>query len=165
MWVASNYFFSLTASALAPVLEDIYFDSNGVLFRNGVAIVDQHGSIIRRPIAERPLPVFRPTFVDPETSSGDRSKRPSNRAAAVPLIQEVQSHPALRVSAVDSSGDAQMRPASETRGRLTGDPLGLLRLPACITKRTYPLFLFLTTLLVPINPLRCWGVSASSPRF
>ncbi|PLW21182.1 hypothetical protein PCASD_18797 [Puccinia coronata f. sp. avenae] len=58
---------SLTAAALAPVLEDIYFDSNGVLFRNGVAIVDQHGSIIRRPIAERPLPVFRPTFVDPET--------------------------------------------------------------------------------------------------
>jgi hypothetical protein len=59
---------SLTAAALAPVLEDIYFDSNGVLFRNGIAIVDQHGSIIRRPIAERPLPVFRPTFVDPETS-------------------------------------------------------------------------------------------------
>ncbi|PLW50512.1 hypothetical protein PCASD_01416 [Puccinia coronata f. sp. avenae] len=58
---------SLTAAALAPVLEEIYFDSNGVLFRNGIAIVDQHGSIIRRPIAERPLPVFRPTFVDPET--------------------------------------------------------------------------------------------------
>ncbi|PLW52857.1 hypothetical protein PCANC_08712 [Puccinia coronata f. sp. avenae] len=43
---------SLTAAALAPVLEDIYFDSNGVLLRNGIAIVDQHGSIICFPIAE-----------------------------------------------------------------------------------------------------------------
>ncbi|PLW06986.1 hypothetical protein PCASD_25788 [Puccinia coronata f. sp. avenae] len=151
---------SLTAAALAPVLEDIYFDSNGVLFRNGVAIVDQHGSIIRRPIAERPLPVFRPTFVDPETSVlrtnraviGQHAHRIAppffdplpafiesrSDAAAVPtyprgpvppglesLVEHLHHNgpaPATNNSAVDSSGDAQMRPASETRGRLTGDP-------------------------------------------
>ncbi|PLW35777.1 hypothetical protein PCANC_25100 [Puccinia coronata f. sp. avenae] len=151
---------SLTAAALAPVLEDIYFDSNGVLFRNGLAIVDQHGSIIRRPIAERPLPVFRPTFVDPETlvlrtnravigQNAHRiappffdplpafiESRPD--AAAVPVyprgpvppgLESLVEHlhhngqaPAANNSAVDSSGDAQMRPALETRGRLTGDP-------------------------------------------
>ncbi|PLW28086.1 hypothetical protein PCANC_20780 [Puccinia coronata f. sp. avenae] len=151
---------SLTAAALAPVLEDIYFDSNGVLFRNGVAIVDQHGSIIRRPIAERPLPVFRPTFVDPETSVlrtnraviGQHAHRIAlpffdplpafiesrSDAAAVPtyprglvppglesLVEHLHHNgqaPAANNSAVDSSGDAQMQPASETRGRLTGDP-------------------------------------------
>ncbi|PLW34148.1 hypothetical protein PCANC_20087 [Puccinia coronata f. sp. avenae] len=152
---------SLTASALAPVLEDIYFDSNGVLFRNGIAIVDQHGSIIRRPIAERPLPVFRPTFVDPETSVlrtnraviGQNAHRIAppffdplpafieSRPDAVqvvpvyprgpvpPGLESLVEHlhhngqaPAANNSAVDSSGDAQMRPASETRGRLTGDP-------------------------------------------
>ncbi|PLW50108.1 hypothetical protein PCASD_01877 [Puccinia coronata f. sp. avenae] len=52
-----------------PTFEDIYFDSNGVLFRNGIAIVDQHGSTIRRPVVECPLPVFRPTHVEPETSA------------------------------------------------------------------------------------------------
>ncbi|PLW19342.1 hypothetical protein PCANC_09117 [Puccinia coronata f. sp. avenae] len=152
---------SLTAAALAPVLEDIYFDSNGVLFRNGVAIVDQHGSIIRRPIAERPLPVFRPTFVDPETSVlrtnraviGQHAHRiappffdplpafiesrpdavqavPTYPRGPVPpglesLVEHLHHNgpaPAANNSAVDSSGDAQMRPASETRGRLTGDP-------------------------------------------
>ena len=55
-------------NAAPPPFEDLYFDSNGVLFRNGVAVVDQHGSIIRRPIVERPLSVFRPTLVDPETA-------------------------------------------------------------------------------------------------
>ncbi|PLW42084.1 hypothetical protein PCASD_11920 [Puccinia coronata f. sp. avenae] len=151
---------SLTAAALAPVLEDIYFDSNGVLFRNGVAIVNQHGSIIRRPIAERPLPVFRPTFVDPETSvlrtnravigqhahwiappffdplpafiesRSDAAAVPTYPRGPVPpglesLVEHLHHNgqaPAANNSAVDSSGDAQMRPASETRGRLTGDP-------------------------------------------
>ncbi|PLW44132.1 hypothetical protein PCANC_13779 [Puccinia coronata f. sp. avenae] len=151
---------SLTAAALAPVLEDIYFDSNGVLFCNGLAIVDQHSSIIRRPIAERPLPVFRPTFVDPETSvlRTNRAVIGQNAhwiappffdplpafiksrldAAAVPVyprgpvppgLESLVEHlhpngqaPAANNSAVDLSGDAQMRPASETRGRLTGDP-------------------------------------------
>ncbi|PLW23929.1 hypothetical protein PCASD_14173 [Puccinia coronata f. sp. avenae] len=151
---------SLTAAALAPVLEDIYFDSNGVLFRNGVAIVDQHGSIIRRPIAERPLPVFRPTFVDPETlvlrtnravigqhahriappffdplpafieSRSDAAAVPTYPRGPVPtglesLVEHLHHNgqaPAANNSAVDSSGNAQMRPASETRGRLTGDP-------------------------------------------
>ncbi|PLW21594.1 hypothetical protein PCANC_03978 [Puccinia coronata f. sp. avenae] len=152
---------SLTAAALAPVLEDIYFDSNGVLFRNGVAIVDQHGSIICRPIAERPLPVFRPTFVDPETSvlrtnravigqhahriappffdplpafiesrsdaavsCSDLSKRssPTRLESLVEHLHHNGQAPAANNSAVDSSGDAQMRPASETRSRLTGDP-------------------------------------------
>ena len=73
---------SLSAAALAPVLEDIYFNSNGVLLCNGIAIVDQHGSIIRRPIAERSLPVFRPTFVDPETSVCFLSFYPSSFPAA-----------------------------------------------------------------------------------
>ncbi|PLW42875.1 hypothetical protein PCASD_07233 [Puccinia coronata f. sp. avenae] len=151
---------SLTAAALAPVLEDIYFDSNGVLFRNGLAIVDQHGSIICRPIAKRPLPVFRPTFVDPETSVlrtnraviGQNAHRIAPPffdplpafiesrpdAAAVPVyprgpvppsLESLVEHlhhngqaPAANNSAVDSSGDAQMWPALETCGRLTGDP-------------------------------------------
>ncbi|PLW27331.1 hypothetical protein PCASD_20048 [Puccinia coronata f. sp. avenae] len=56
-----------TPAAVIPPLEDIYFNSNGVLFRNGIAIVNQRGSIIQRPIVERPLPVFRPTLVDSET--------------------------------------------------------------------------------------------------
>ncbi|PLW40209.1 hypothetical protein PCANC_17964 [Puccinia coronata f. sp. avenae] len=147
---------------LRPLLSsDIYFDSNGVLFRNGIAIVDQHGSIIRRPIAERPLPVFRPTFVDPETSVlrtnraviGQNAHRIAppffdplpafiesrpDAVQAVPVyprgpvppgLESLVEHlhhngqaPAANNSAVDSSGDAQMRPASETRGRLTGDP-------------------------------------------
>ncbi|PLW57881.1 hypothetical protein PCANC_00955 [Puccinia coronata f. sp. avenae] len=151
---------SLTAAALAPVLEDIYFDSNGVLFRNGVAIVDQHGSIIRCPIAKRPLPVFRPTFVDPETSvlrtnravigqhahwiappffdplpafiesRSDAAAVPTYPRGPVPpglesLVEHLHHNgqaPAANNSAVDLSGDAQMRPASETRGWLTGDP-------------------------------------------
>ncbi|PLW27546.1 hypothetical protein PCASD_23409 [Puccinia coronata f. sp. avenae] len=46
----------------SPPFEDLYFDSNGVLFRNGVAVVDQHGSLIRRSIVERPPP----TLVAPE---------------------------------------------------------------------------------------------------
>ncbi|PLW34843.1 hypothetical protein PCANC_18729 [Puccinia coronata f. sp. avenae] len=102
-------------------------------------VVDQHGSIIRRPIAECPLPVFRPPlsirkpravigqnahriappFFDPLPALSNLGPTPFR---SFQFIQEVQSHPALRVSAVDSSGDAQMRPASETRGRLTGDP-------------------------------------------
>ncbi|PLW20966.1 hypothetical protein PCANC_11237 [Puccinia coronata f. sp. avenae] len=124
-------------------------------------VVDQHGSIIRRPIAERPLPVFRPTFVDPETSVlrtnraviGQNAHRIAppffdplpafieSRPDAVqvvpvyprgpvpPGLESLVEHlhhngqaPAANNSAVDSSGDAQMRPASETRGRLTGDP-------------------------------------------
>ncbi|PLW31170.1 hypothetical protein PCASD_22960 [Puccinia coronata f. sp. avenae] len=109
---------SLTAAALAPVLEDIYFDSNGVLFRNGLAIVDQHGSIIRRPIAKRPLPVFRPTFVDPETSVLRTNRAVIGQNAhriAPPFFDPL---PAF----IESRPDAAMRPASETRGRLTGDP-------------------------------------------
>ncbi|PLW13252.1 hypothetical protein PCASD_24125 [Puccinia coronata f. sp. avenae] len=51
-----------TPAAVMPPFEDIYFDSNGVLFRNGIAIVDQRGSIIRRSIVERPPP----TLVAPE---------------------------------------------------------------------------------------------------
>ncbi|PLW42119.1 hypothetical protein PCANC_10974 [Puccinia coronata f. sp. avenae] len=51
-----------TPAAVIPPFEDVYFDSNGVLFRNGIAIVDQRGSIIRRSIVERPLP----TLVAPE---------------------------------------------------------------------------------------------------
>ncbi|PLW38033.1 hypothetical protein PCASD_09922 [Puccinia coronata f. sp. avenae] len=152
--------FSLTTSALAPVLADIYFDSNGVLFRNGIAIVDQHGSIIRRPIAKRPLPVFCPTFVDPETSVlrtnraviGQHAHRIAppffnplpafieSRPDPIPLptyprgpvppgLKSLVEHlhhtgppSANRNDAVDVSGDAQMRPASETCDRLTGDP-------------------------------------------
>ncbi|PLW27307.1 hypothetical protein PCANC_26115, partial [Puccinia coronata f. sp. avenae] len=112
------------------------------------------------PIAERPLPVFRPTFVDPETSVlrtnraviGQHAHRIAlpffdplpafiesrSDAAAVPtyprgpvppglesLVEHLHHNgqaPAANNSAVDSSGDAQMQPASETRGRLTGDP-------------------------------------------
>ncbi|PLW44131.1 hypothetical protein PCANC_13776 [Puccinia coronata f. sp. avenae] len=151
---------SLTAAALAPVLEDIYFDSNGVLFRNGIAIVNQHGSIIRLPIAKRPLPVFRPTFVDPETSVLRTNRAVIGQHAHQiapplfdPLLAFIESRPdaipvltyprgpvppgleslvehlhhtgppsANRNNAVDGSGNAQMRPASETRDRLTGDP-------------------------------------------
>ncbi|PLW42513.1 hypothetical protein PCANC_08635 [Puccinia coronata f. sp. avenae] len=43
-------------NAAPPPFEDLYFDSNGVLFRNGVAVVDQHGSLIRRSIVEQPPP-------------------------------------------------------------------------------------------------------------
>ncbi|PLW31490.1 hypothetical protein PCANC_21083 [Puccinia coronata f. sp. avenae] len=72
-------------TTVPPPFEDMYFDSNGVLFRNGIAIVDQHGSIIRRPVVERPLPVFRPTHVEPETSA-----LRSNRA--------ILGHPAHRIT-------------------------------------------------------------------
>ncbi|PLW22829.1 hypothetical protein PCASD_14574 [Puccinia coronata f. sp. avenae] len=168
---------SLTAAALAPVLEDIYFDSNGVLFRNGIAIVDQHGSIICRPIAECPLPVFRPTFVDPETlvlctnravigQNAHRIAPPffdplpafiksRPNAAAVPVyprgpvppgLESLVEHlhhngqaPAANNSAVDSSGDAQMRPASETRGRLTGDPARIAE-ATCVYNQAHDLF-------------------------
>ncbi|PLW13430.1 hypothetical protein PCANC_22211 [Puccinia coronata f. sp. avenae] len=43
-------------NAAPPPFKDLYFDSNGVLFRNGVAVVDQHGSLIRRSIVEQPPP-------------------------------------------------------------------------------------------------------------
>ena len=51
-----------TPAAALPPFEDIYFNSNGVLFRNGIAIVDHRGSIIRRSIVKRPPP----TRVAPE---------------------------------------------------------------------------------------------------
>ncbi|PLW54711.1 hypothetical protein PCANC_11676 [Puccinia coronata f. sp. avenae] len=54
-------------TAVPPPFEDIYFDSNGVLFQNSIAIVDQHGSIICQSIVERFLPVFCPPLVEPET--------------------------------------------------------------------------------------------------
>ncbi|PLW25574.1 hypothetical protein PCANC_28181 [Puccinia coronata f. sp. avenae] len=53
-----------TPAAVIPPFEDIYFDSNGVLFRNGIAIVDQRGSIIRRSIVKRPPP----TLVAPDAT-------------------------------------------------------------------------------------------------
>ncbi|PLW05564.1 hypothetical protein PCASD_25716 [Puccinia coronata f. sp. avenae] len=143
---------------------------------------DQHGSIIRRPIAERPLPVFCPTFVDPETSvlrtnravicqNAHRIAPPSLNplpafiesrpdAAAVPVyprgpvppgLESLVEHlhhngqaPAANNSAVDSSGDAQMRPASETRGRLTGDPARIAEATRVYNQAhvSPPLFLF-----------------------
>ncbi|PLW27887.1 hypothetical protein PCASD_22245 [Puccinia coronata f. sp. avenae] len=141
-------------TTVPPPFEDIYFDSNGVLFRNGIAIVDQHGSIIRRPFVERPLPVFRPTHVEPETSAL-RSNRAIIGHVAHRLTPPVfDPYPAFVEScsvpqvipgyprgpvppgleslvenlhqdgqgANSASEGAQMQPASETRGRLIGDP-------------------------------------------
>ncbi|PLW36626.1 hypothetical protein PCANC_18265 [Puccinia coronata f. sp. avenae] len=59
-----------TPAAVIPPFKDIYFDSNGVLFRKGIAIVDQRGSVIRRSIVKQPPP----TLVAPE-ASGLRSNR------------------------------------------------------------------------------------------
>ncbi|PLW38336.1 hypothetical protein PCANC_24611 [Puccinia coronata f. sp. avenae] len=172
----------LTAAALAPVLENIYFDSNGVLFRNGIAIVDQHGSIICRPIAECPLPVFRPTFVlctnravigqsahwiappffDPLPAFIE-SRPEANLSFPVPtyprgpvplglesLVEHLHHNgqaPSVCNNPVASSGDVQ------------GTRLILLRLPACITKRTTSLSINTTIswrprLLVPFLSLK-----------
>jgi hypothetical protein len=53
-----------TPAAVIPPFKDIYFNSNGVLFRKGIAIVNQRGSIIQRSIVKQPPP----TLVAPEAS-------------------------------------------------------------------------------------------------
>ncbi|PLW07100.1 hypothetical protein PCANC_25731, partial [Puccinia coronata f. sp. avenae] len=126
-----------TTNAPPPPFKDVYFDSNGVLFRNGVAIVNQHGSIICRSIVERPLPVFCPPLVEPETLAL-RSNRAHNWSCGAPhyssgvrsvpcicgvLLRSpgVPSHLDLRASSSTFTIMAKMSSVSMNRGRLVGD--------------------------------------------
>ncbi|PLW46566.1 hypothetical protein PCASD_07414 [Puccinia coronata f. sp. avenae] len=145
-----------TPAAVIPPFEDIYFDSNGVLFRNGIAIVDQRGSIIRCSIVERPPPTLvapealalrsnrailghaahhiTPPVYDPYPALVESRSIPPAfpaypRGPVPPGLESLPKHlrrngPGLtpRQGANSLSEDAQMRPASETRGRLIGDP-------------------------------------------
>ncbi|PLW18319.1 hypothetical protein PCASD_18517 [Puccinia coronata f. sp. avenae] len=145
-----------TPAAVLPPFEDIYFDSNGVLFRNGIAVVDHHGSIIRRSVVERPPPTpvapenlalrsnwailghlahrINPPVYDPyppfvESRSIPPAFPAYPRGPVPPGLESLPEHlrrngPGLTPcqGANSSSEDAQMRPASKTRGRLIGDP-------------------------------------------
>ncbi|PLW09449.1 hypothetical protein PCANC_26416 [Puccinia coronata f. sp. avenae] len=145
-----------TPAAVIPPFEDIYFDSNGVLFRNGIAIVNQRGSIIRRSIVERPPPTLvapealalrsnwailghaahriTPPVYDPYPAFVESCSIPPSfpaypRGPVPPGLESLPKHlrrngPGLTPcqGANSLSEDAQMRPASETRGRLIGDP-------------------------------------------
>ncbi|PLW53123.1 hypothetical protein PCANC_11342 [Puccinia coronata f. sp. avenae] len=135
-------------NAAPPPFEDLYFDSNGVLFRNGVAVVDQHGSLIRRSIVERPPPtpvapenlVLRsnhavighaahhisppvfdlyPAFVESRSVPPVFQAYP--RGPVPPGLESLPEHLHHNgPGATNASEDAQM--SSANRGRLVGDP-------------------------------------------
>ncbi|PLW36596.1 hypothetical protein PCASD_11351 [Puccinia coronata f. sp. avenae] len=107
-----------TTNAPPPPFEDVYFDSNGVLFRNGVAIVNQHGSIICRSIVERPLPVFCPPLVEPETLVIPGYPRGPVPPGLESLVEHLHHN---GQGANNASKDAQMSSVSMNRGRLVGD--------------------------------------------
>ncbi|PLW13420.1 hypothetical protein PCANC_22207 [Puccinia coronata f. sp. avenae] len=142
--------FKLPPNAAPPPFEDLYFDSNGVLFRNGVAVVDQHGSLIRRSIVERPPPTLvapetlvlrsnhavighaahriSPPVFDPYPAFVESRSVPQvipgyPRGPVPPGLESLVEHLHHNGQGANSaSEDAQMRPASKTRGRLIGDP-------------------------------------------
>ncbi|PLW25350.1 hypothetical protein PCANC_28606 [Puccinia coronata f. sp. avenae] len=135
-------------NAAPPPFEDLYFDSNGVLFRNGVAVVDQHGSLIRRSIVERPPPTpvapenlvlrsnhavighaahrISPPVFDPYPAFVESRSVPPvfqayPRGPVPPGLKSLPEHLHHNgPGATNASEDAQM--SSANRGRLVGDP-------------------------------------------
>ncbi|PLW29991.1 hypothetical protein PCANC_24174 [Puccinia coronata f. sp. avenae] len=142
-------------NAAPPPFGDLYFDSNGVLFRNGVAVVDQHGSLIRRSIVERPPPTpvapenlvlrsnhavighaahrISPPVFDPYPAFVESRSVPPVfqayfRGPVPPGLESLPEHLHHNgPGATNASEDAQM--SSANRGRLVGDP-------ACIAEAT-----------------------------
>ncbi|PLW56857.1 hypothetical protein PCANC_01272 [Puccinia coronata f. sp. avenae] len=137
-----------TPAAVLPPFEDIYFDFNGVLFRNGIAIVDHRGSIIRRSIVERPPPTpvapenlvlrsnhavighaahrISPPVFDPYPAFVESCSVPPvfqayPRGPVPPGLESLPEHLHHNgPGATNASEDAQM--SSANRGRLVGDP-------------------------------------------
>ncbi|PLW26957.1 hypothetical protein PCASD_23617 [Puccinia coronata f. sp. avenae] len=133
---------------IPPPFEDLYFDSNGVLFRNGVAVVNQHGSLIRRSIVERPPPTpvapenlvlrsnhtvighaahrISPPVFDPYPAFVESRSVPPvfqayPRGPVPPGLESLPEHLHHNgPGATNASEDAQM--SSANRGLLVGDP-------------------------------------------
>ncbi|PLW45147.1 hypothetical protein PCASD_04552 [Puccinia coronata f. sp. avenae] len=100
-----------------------------------------------------------PPFFDPSRLLSNLGRRrckgpvPPGLESLVEHLHHNGQAPAANNSAVDSSGDAQMRPASETRGRLTGDPARIAEATR-VYNQAHDLF---------VNHITMLGRPASSP--